>query len=145
VSLESQTETRLRDAIALGQLMQSSRLEFGLTLDEIGRRTRVPAQTFRQLEAGCLDGLPADVFVRGFLRAYAREVKADAEQLVQHFDAALEARREARAPVAVPVGDQASALDGRRRFAVALFVLILIVIVTLTVSLLLQRGAPEQQ
>lgn len=130
------------DRAALGRFLQTSRMQVGLTVDDLSRRTRIPTRVLRLLEEGDLEGLPPAVFVRGFLRSYAREVGVDAENLVRRFDEALEIIRVEHIPPPVPVGDQASSLDGRRRFAVALFVLILIVIVTITVSLLLQRPLP---
>jgi cytoskeletal protein RodZ len=132
----------LTDRAELGRYLQSARMQVGLTVDDLSRRTRIPTRVLRLLEQGDLENLPPPVFVRGFLRSYAREVGIDGEKLVHRFDEALEIIRVEHIPPPVPVGDQASSLDGRRRFAVALFVLILIVIVTITVSLLLQRPLP---
>lgn len=133
------------DRAGLCAFLRDARERVGLTLDDLARTTRIQPHVLHQLEGGDLASLPAPVFVRGFLRQIAREVRADGEEAVRRYDDAMEQMRVERIPAPVPVGDQASALDGRRRFAVALFVLILIVIVTITVSLLLKSGAPSDR
>ncbi len=56
-----------------------------ISIDDIARITRIPARSLEQLEAGAFEELPADVFIRGFLRSYARCVGIDAEATVQRY------------------------------------------------------------
>ena len=56
-----------------------------LTLAEISRITKVPAPSLRRLETGKFDELPAEVFVRGFLRSYAQCLGLDPEDVVRRY------------------------------------------------------------
>jgi len=58
-----------------------------LSLDDIAAETRIPPRSLVSLEAGRFDELPADVFVRGFLRSYARCVGLDADDVVRRYSA----------------------------------------------------------
>src|SRR5690606_30823040 len=69
-----------------------------LSLEEISRVTRIPQRSLERLEAGRFEELPADVFVRGFLRSYADCVGLDAEDAVRRYAAC----GLAPAPVAAP-------------------------------------------
>lgn len=74
----------------LGTLMREARLARNLTLDDVSRATKIPKSTLAQLEASELGALPAAVFVRGFIRAYARVVGTDPNPLVRLFEAESE-------------------------------------------------------
>ena len=117
-----------------------------LTLSEVAGATKIPRSTLEHLEAGNLDDLPADVFVRGFIRSYARAVGTDEAEPLNDFARALEARRAAeRALSATPVVDpgvaaaEDEASTSRRGLGLAVFVIILLLIATITLSLLLRR------
>lgn len=70
--------------------MREARLARNLTLDDVSRATKIPKSTLAQLEASELGALPAAVFVRGFIRAYARVVGTDPNPLVRLFEAESE-------------------------------------------------------
>ena len=56
-----------------------------MTIEDIARVTRIPEHSLRRLEAGEFEELPADVFVRGFLRSYARCVGLDADDVLRRY------------------------------------------------------------
>ncbi len=58
-----------------------------MSLEEIARVTRIPQRSLERLEEGAFEALPADVFVRGFLRSYAQCVGLDAEETVRRYAA----------------------------------------------------------
>ena len=154
------------DTDDFGYQLREARLKRGHTIEEIARRTKIPAPTLERLESSERAALPADVFVCGFLRAYAREVGLDGEEAVARF------RRQAKSPegrdpsyasltitgtsdeepvaAASPIGDKLdaiiAALTSRipmledalgRKPAFALMVLLVVLVATLTLSLLL--------
>src|SRR6185369_10196520 len=96
-----------------------------------------------------LEELPADVFVRGFIRSFARAVGADESEPLHGYERALAARRAAeRAASTIPVVDPALTEDdastsSRRSLGLAVFVIILLLIATITLSLLLRRPPPS--
>jgi cytoskeletal protein RodZ len=128
-------------AEGVGRALREARERLGIDLDELASRTRIPARTLRLLEAEAWDLLPAEVFVRGFVRACARELELDPGDTTARLGAGLAERRRRPAPPPVLVGDLAQN-PGPRRVRVALLVLVLIVIATITLSLLLGRGHP---
>ena len=131
-----------------GSCLRRAREHKALTVGDVSASTKVPRSTIEALEAGSLQALPAQVFVRGFIRSYAKAVGiADAEPLGL-YDRALNRETEAErvksaAPVIDPVlaggtvdEDEASR---RRGLGLAVFVVILVLIATITLSLLLRR------
>lgn len=75
-----------------GGALASARLRLGVGLDEMSRRTRVPRDALEAIEADDWTSLPGTVYVRGFIRLYAKEVGFDPERSIRQFDAFLEAR-----------------------------------------------------
>lgn len=83
------------DLAAIGELLQRARREQGLTLEACSAATKIRERYLRALEAGEADVLPADVYLRGFLRNYADYLGLDGPALVAAYAAHLEAVREA--------------------------------------------------
>lgn len=71
----------------LGPRLRDARVAKNLTLEEIAYATKIPKSSLAALEAGRFETLPAPVFVRGFIRAYARVVGADPNPLVRLYEA----------------------------------------------------------
>lgn len=71
----------------LGARLREARLARGMTLAEIQARTHIARGALEALERGEFDTLPADVYVRGFLRSYAREVGLDPTEVLAQYDA----------------------------------------------------------
>jgi transcriptional regulator with XRE-family HTH domain len=82
----------LVDTEHFGYMLREARLKAGRSIEEIARRTKIPVGHLERLESGDSSSLPADVFVCGFLRAYAREVGLDGEEAVARY------RRVGKAP-----------------------------------------------
>ena len=57
----------------------------GQTIEDVARVTRIQQRTLERLEGGRFDELPADVFVRGFIRNYARCVGIDADEALARY------------------------------------------------------------
>ena len=87
--VDSQDE---RDEAAIGasrdqfcKYLTSARERSGKTLEEIATKTRIPKRSLERLETGDFESLPADVFVRGFLRSYARCVGLDEADAIKRY------------------------------------------------------------
>ena len=74
-----------RISVSFGHYLQMVRIEKRISLEEISRRTRIGMDVLRAIENEDLARLPADVFVKGFLRSYARLVGADGDLAVQRY------------------------------------------------------------
>ena len=73
---------------ALGRVgadLRDARERRGLPLDQLSRTTKISATILRSIEANQLEKLPEPVFLRGFLRAYAREVGLNPEDTVRRY------------------------------------------------------------
>lgn len=82
------TDTRPEKALTLGQYLREARKERQVSLEDIAKVTRVGIRYLAALEEESFDTLPADVYVRGYLRAYARELKLDVEDVMNRYAAA---------------------------------------------------------
>jgi cytoskeletal protein RodZ len=138
-----------------GSCLRRAREDRALTIGDISASTKVPRSAIEQLEAGALSSLPAHVFVRGFIRSYAKAVGINESRPLSLFDRAVNAKTEAaRVEAASPVidptlaGGVPSHAGGvpdesesvrRRGLGLAVFVIVLVLIATITFSLLLRR------
>jgi len=138
------------DTDSFGSCLRRAREKRQLSLRDVAGATKIPRSTLELIEANNIDELPADVFVRGFIRSFARAVGTDENEPLHGFERALSARRDAeRARSTAPVIDPAivaaaaaeddSATPRRGGLGLAVFVIILLLIATITLSLLLRR------
>lgn len=67
------------------QLLKETRLDKGLTLDEVAQRTYIKLHYLEALEEGRLEKLPAMVHTYGYIRQYAKLLGLDGGSLVAQF------------------------------------------------------------
>jgi cytoskeleton protein RodZ len=65
-----------------GPVLAAARTAQNLTLSDVARQLKLSATQVAALEAGQYERLPGPVFVRGFVRNYARLLKMDADRLL---------------------------------------------------------------
>ena len=133
---------------AFGHYLRAERELRQIPLSEVARITKIPLHSLEKLEDGSWDGLPAEVFVRGFVISYARCVGLPADQAKQRYTEVVHIDDEVGRSVEAderptPERTQSRAIEvgGRRKFGLALLVIIVFIIATITLSLLWQRGA----
>jgi cytoskeleton protein RodZ len=73
----------LSDNAALGARLSEARQAQNLATADVARRLKLSVAQVEALEAGRFDDLPGPVFVRGFIRNYAKLVKLDPDELLQ--------------------------------------------------------------
>lgn len=74
------------DAARVGSALAQARQAQKLTVPEVARHLKLTPAQVEALEEGAFERLPGRVFVRGFLRNYAKLVKIDAEPLLRSID-----------------------------------------------------------
>jgi len=83
-------------------------------LSDLSRLTKITVGNLRAIESDQLGKLPGGVYTRGFLRAYAREVGCDPEDIVRRYRAQVDATggEDAKAmdPTAPPISCEAGQL-----------------------------------
>jgi hypothetical protein len=75
--------TRL--AVDVGTTLRTAREFRGLQVEQVSAATKIPVRHLRAIEDNEFDKVPGGIFVRGFIRAYAREVGLDSTELIEQF------------------------------------------------------------
>lgn len=75
----------MNTAIEFGSVLRDARKRRGLALQELANNTKIAASVLRGLEDGSVDRLPGGLYSRAFIRAYAREVGLDPDEMVEEF------------------------------------------------------------
>ena len=70
---------------SVGARLRAARLSRGMTVDEVAQITKLPKASLELLENDDYNALPALVFVRGFVRSYAKTVGLDGDELVRRL------------------------------------------------------------
>jgi hypothetical protein len=158
-----------QDRETFGSRLKEKREAKALSVGDVARITKIPTRSLELLEAGSFDRLPAEVFVRGFLKSYCRCVGLDSEETLRRYGEILYDGKAPKlaslaVPAAVTIDDPPAdgvaaarppaapeeeptvltqaltdANRGTRRVSLTLAVIILVIVATLTLSLLLRR------
>src|SRR5215475_9232416 len=116
-------------ARSIGARLRHERELLGMSLEEVARATRIPAVSLERIESERWDDLPGEVFVRGFLKSYARTVGLDADEVLAQYSAARRVPYVAPMPVAPgPKGREG------RRVGIAIAFVLLLVLTTMALS-----------
>jgi len=75
----------------IGAELRAARKARGLTVEQVAALTRIRHSYLEAIERNDFDVLPAPIYIRGFLAAYAREVGLDPRDTVQRYRSAYEA------------------------------------------------------
>jgi cytoskeletal protein RodZ len=121
---------------SVGQFLRRQRQEKRLSVEEISRATRVPTTSVERIEADRFDELPGEVFVRGFLKSYARAVGAPSDEVLARYTSSRRVAWVTPLPIASPTKPARG-----RRFGVAIAFVLLLILFTLALSIVLKpRG-----
>jgi cytoskeletal protein RodZ len=124
---------------SVGTFLKRSRETRLMSLAEVSRVTRIPLHTLEAIECDRFDDLPGEVFVRGFLKSYAKAVGIGPQDAVARYTSSRRVHMVTPLPVASPV--QATSEGQGRRFGVAIAFVLLLILFTLALSIVLKpRG-----
>ncbi len=70
----------------LGALLQKRRLDKQLSLEELEERTKIQTRFLIAIEAGKIEHLPAEVYLRGFLRTYAKAIGMNPDDVIKQYE-----------------------------------------------------------
>jgi transcriptional regulator with XRE-family HTH domain len=71
---------------SIGEVLQAARIAQGSSIEEAADHTRVSLRYLQALEANDFEEIPAPVYVRGFLRGYARFLGLNVQPLLDALD-----------------------------------------------------------
>jgi len=78
-----------KESLSFGRYLQSIRLEKKISLEEVAAQTRIGLGNLMLVEQEDHEQLPAEVFVKGFLRSYAAAIGADGDEAVRRYESRL--------------------------------------------------------
>jgi cytoskeletal protein RodZ len=121
----------------VGTYLRRCREDKRMSVEEVSRATRVPASSVDRIEADRFDELPGEVFVRGFLKSYARAVGLQPDDVLARYTASRRVAWVTPLPISNPIARPARG----RRFGVAIAFVLLLILFTLALSIVLKpRG-----
>ena len=121
---------------SIGQYLRQSREERAMSVEEVSRTTRIPVANLERLESDHFDDLPGEVFVRGFLKAYARALRIPADDVLARYTSSRRVAIVTPLPVTTPIQKTQG-----KRFGVAVAFVVLLILFTLALSIVLKpRG-----
>src|SRR3954469_10356876 len=121
---------------SIGRYLKRTREGRTMSVEEIARATRIPVASIERIEADHFDDLPGEVFVRGFLKAYARAVSLPVDEVLARYTASRRVAWVTPLPISAPVRKSQS-----KRFGVAIAFVLLLILFTLALSIVLRpRG-----
>jgi cytoskeletal protein RodZ len=118
---------------SVGQYLRRHREARRMSLEEVARATRVPMASMERIEAGQFDELPGEVFVRGFLKSYARAVDIPCDEVLARYTASRRMAWVTPLPISSPVRPARSG-----RFGVAIAFVLLLFLFALALSIVLK-------
>ena len=74
----------------LGTELRTARERAGFSLPQLAARTRIPLKTLEAIEENDFSKVPPGIFVRSFIRTYAREVGIDPATAVSEYRALMD-------------------------------------------------------
>jgi cytoskeletal protein RodZ len=121
---------------SVGQYLRKHREAKRMSIEEVSRATRVPSSSVERIEADQFDELPGEVFVRGFLKSYARSLALPPEEVLARYTASRRVVSVTPLPIISPTRPARG-----RRFGVAIAFVLLLILFTLALSIVLKpRG-----
>lgn len=83
---ESEQVTQDQPAVSIGETLKNLREERNLTVTEIAGSLHLDPRIIELLERDAFEELPAGIFVRGYIRNYAKQLGVDPERLIGIYD-----------------------------------------------------------
>lgn len=132
---------------SIGRYLKTEREVRQISLEELAQTTRIPLRHLASLEDDRLEGLPGDVFVRGFLKSYAKAIGVTPDEVLRRYE------HQSRSTSLPPAEPSAAAITGiaaperGRRFGLAIALVIILILFTLALSIALRprhRETPVQ-
>ena len=78
-----------KKSLSFGRYLQDIRLSKGISLETVAEETRIRIDNLLLIEGENHDKLPDEVFVKGFIRAFANAIGADEDEAVRRYQLRL--------------------------------------------------------
>lgn len=68
-----------------GERLQAARIQQGMSLEDVASRMHLSVSILEAIEENNFDEITAPIFVKGYLRAYARIVSLDEDEMIEQY------------------------------------------------------------
>lgn len=82
--MDKETETPM--VTSIGQQLQEARTQKGFSIEYVAGKLHLRGQVLSLIEEDAFDKLPQPVFIKGYLRAYAKCVDVDSDPLIELYN-----------------------------------------------------------
>lgn len=82
---EQPQSERRPTGIGPGERLQAARIQQGLSLEDVASRMHLSVSILEAIEENNFDDITAPIFVKGYLRAYARIVSLDEDEMIRQY------------------------------------------------------------
>jgi cytoskeleton protein RodZ len=130
--LTKEPEEPARVSPGLGAALRAERDKKGMSLDQVASVTKLRTPMLEALENEAWESLPHPVFVRGFIRTYAKVLGADEKYLLSLYEQVMPEKTEPPPPAAVP-----------RRSRKGWYLIPILALVLLGIAFFLWQGYPS--
>ena len=115
--------------IGPGERLQAARIQQGLSIEDVASRMHLSTSILEAIEDNNFEEITAPIFVKGYLRAYARIVSLDEDEMIQQY---IEYYSEEDPPISSTgnVAPELSVTDARFRWTTYLVVIVLAVLLS---------------
>ncbi|MDJ0779293.1 MAG: DUF4115 domain-containing protein [Gammaproteobacteria bacterium] len=107
-----------------GERLQSARIQQGLSLEDVASRMHLSPNILEAIEDNHFEEITAPIFVKGYLRAYARIVSLDEDEMIEQYAQYYSGEDPPISSVS-NVTPELSAADARMKWTTFLVVLVL--------------------
>ncbi|UCH38787.1 MAG: helix-turn-helix domain-containing protein [Gammaproteobacteria bacterium] len=115
--------------IGPGERLQAARIQQGLSIEDVASRMHLSTSILEAIEDNNFEEITAPIFVKGYLRAYARIVSLDEDEMIQQY---MEYYSEEDPPISSTgnVAPELSVTDARIRWTTYLVIIVLAVLLS---------------
>ena len=72
-----------------GSYLKSERELRGVPLEEISTSTKIPIRFLQAMEENQFDNLPGQVFIKGYIRSFAKVIGSDENEMLSAYNEAM--------------------------------------------------------
>ncbi len=116
----------------LGEFLQQIRQQRGITLEQAASQTKISLRMLRALEQNDFTQIPSEVFVKGFVRSYARFLGLDEREVIRRYPESI-SKFNAKIPEVEAPKDLSVHSPSKQGWAIKLMVGVVVVLMGMTI------------
>ena len=112
-----------------GDQLKAARIEQGLAIEDVAARMHLSLSILQSIEDNNFEGITAPIFVKGYLRAYARLVALDEDKMIQRY-VELYANEDPPLTITNPMPPEVSVQHARIQWIAYLVIIVLVALLS---------------